>query len=415
MLANLAQLSPDSDKETVIATIDAAVDDLLVQLRGHESGALDKSFLEQTQQTIVFLEACTGFPDPAFTEHSRRRMIELQRALLQATRGGEPSDGARESAPTPDYSGDAPATAAEPPPENRSFEEVFADSLCKFVRDRLALFHINNRPLNLLDMHDGLMPYPLSAEFAIHLEETIRSHIIKPILDSRNMKIFAGGLTQKDMNEDYMMSVFALPKRENVVRTLWTSQWDTIKTALRGQQEAQARAAKPAPSRAAKGKQQSLFGRMFAKKPKTRAPVRAVNKDNEAALEIWSLLTERPEAEYDPPLPEEIGLFDALFDYKIPVIAKRKVAVEQLLRQEVGESEAREGASRLYMSRMIMELPPHCGELLALWAYYEHQDYFSPEVLKAYLASQATSEGARRAALPLFLRWVPDPMGRSEE
>ena len=71
VLAHLAQLSPDSDKETVIATIDAAVDDLLEQLRSHDSGGLDKSFLEQTQQTIVFLEACTGFPDPAFTGRFR--------------------------------------------------------------------------------------------------------------------------------------------------------------------------------------------------------------------------------------------------------------------------------------------------------------------------------------------------------
>lgn len=424
VLAHLAQLSPDADKETVIATIDAAVDDLLQQLREHTSGSLDKSFLDQTQQTIVFLEACTGFPDPAFTEHSRQRMIELQNALLHATRaspaeaaaGGHAEEAQAQS--REDAAEDEQASESVPSAnDTRSFEEVFSDSLCRFVLDRLALFQITSRPGELLDLHDGLLPYPLSAEFAVHLEETLRTYVIPPILDSRNMKIFAGGLTQQDLNEEYMMNVFSLPKRENVVRTLWTSQWDIVKTAVRGQQNAQAQAARRAQSRPVKGRQQSLLGRMFSKKSKaTRAPTRpAINKDNEIGLEIWSSLTEQPNAEYDPPQIEEIGLFDALFDYKIPAISKRKVAVEQLLRQEVGEAEGREGSSRLYMSKMVMELPPYCGELIALWAYYEHQDYFSPEILKAYLASQATSEEGRRAALPLFLRWVSDPIGRSEE
>ena len=416
VLASLAQLSPDSDKKTVLATIDAAVDDLLDQLQSHPSGALERSFLQQTQQTIVFLEACTGFPDPTFTEHARRRMIELQSALLAATSNGDASGDRAAAAPRAedDYAEAEPTEAAA---DNRSFEEIFADSLCKFVLDRFALFQINNRPVDLLDRHDGLMPYPLSSEFAHHLEEAIRTYIIRPILESRNMKIFAGGLTQQDMTEAHMMNVFSLPKRENVVRTLWTTQWDIVRAALRSQQSAQSQAAKRAQPAAGRGKQQSLLGRMFAKKAKTasKAPPRPISKDNEIGLEIWSTITEQPDAEYDPPLLGEIGLFDAIFDYNVGAITKRKVAVEQLLRQEVGESEGREGSSRLYMSRMIMELPPHCGELIALWAYYEHQDYFSPEVLKGYLASQATSEDGRRAALPLFLRWVPDPIGKGEE
>ena len=85
------------------------------------------------------------------------------------------------------------------------------------------------------------------------------------------------------------------------------------------------------------------------------------------------------------------------------------------MRQEVSDQEGREGPSRQYMSRMVMDLPPHCGELIALWAYYEHNDIFYPGVLKAYLASQATSVQARKAALPLFLRWVDDPIGRDDE
>ena len=305
--------------------------------------------------------------------------------------------------------------AAPAPEDLLSFEEVFTDSLCKFITDRLSLFHVSQPPEELLDPHDGLLPYALSLEFATVVEDVIRNHFIQPILNSRNMKILAGGVGQKDLNEKYFMDIFNLPKRENVVRTLWGSQWDIVKVALQSQQTA---AAQSTGKRAGgRGKKQSLLGRMFSKEKKgPKGPVAPpAGSDTAIGLAVWAALTEGKGREFDPPHPEDIGLFDALFDYKPNTINKRKVAVEQLLRQEVGDQEGREGSSRLYMSRMVMELPPHCGELIALWAYYQHHEIFSPEVLKAYLASQATSEGARRAALPLFLRWVPDPIGRGEE
>ncbi len=420
VLANLAQLSPDSDKASVIAAIDEAVDDLMSQLTANASAVADPEFLEQTKQTIEFLEACTAFPDPEFTEHARRRMMELQGQLLSAN-DMEPAPGdASEIGPAEDAAvGDALAPAAPdavPEAELLNFEEVFTDNLCKFICDRLALFHISQPPDRLLDRHDGKIPYALSLEFTTVLEDVIRNHFAAPILQSRNMKILAGGVGQKDMNEAYFMNVFNLPKRENVVRTLWGSQWDIVKVALHSQQSAQAERAQNRAGGKGKGKQ-SLLGRMFSKKEKApRGPVAPpAGSDTAIGLEIWSTLTNDKGREFDPPKPEEIGLFDALFDYKPGTINKRKVAVEQLLRQEVSDQEGREGSSRLYMSRMVIELPPHCGELIALWAYYEHNDIFSPEVLKAYLASQATSEQARKAALQLFLRWVHNPIGRGEE
>lgn len=419
VLANLAQLSPDSDKASVIAAIDEAVDDLMSQLSANADAVADPDFLEQTKQTIVFLEACTGFPDPEFTEHARRRMVELQGQLLSAhDLDPAPVDTSNESAAATEDVDDTPAAAPDVVPEAEllNFEEVFTDNLCKFICDRLALFHISQPPAHLLDRHDGKLPYPLSLEFATVLEDVIRNHFAAPILQSRNMKILAGGVGQKDMNEAYFMNVFNLPKRENVVRTLWGSQWDIVKAAIHSQQSVQAERGQSRAAGKGKGKQ-SLLGRMFSKKDKApRGPVAPpAGSDTAIGLEIWSALTNDKGREFDPPTPEEIGLFDALFDYKPGTINKRKVAVEQLLRQEVSDQEGREGSSRLYMSRMVMELPPHCGELITLWAYYEHNEIFSPEVLKAYLASQATSEQARKAALPLFLRWVDDPIGRGEE
>ena len=417
ILANLAQLSPDSDKASVIAAIHKAVDDLMSQLTVNANAVADPKFLEQAKQTILFLEACTASPDPEFIEQARRRMMELQGQLLSANDMELAPGDSSESIPAKDTAAvDAPALAAPdviPEAALLNFDEIFTDNLCKFVSDRLALFHINHPPDNLLERHDGKIPYTLSLEFTTVLEDVIRNKFAASILQSRNMKILAGGINQEDMNEAYFMNFFDLPKQENVVRTLWGSQWDIVKAALHSQQ---AECAQGLGSGRGKGQQSSL-GRMFPKKEKTpRRPVAPpAGLDTAIGLEIWSTLNNNKGREFDPPKPEEIGLFDALFDYKPGTINKRKVAVEQLLRQEVSDPEGREGPSRLYMSRMVMDLPPHCGELIALWAYYEHNDIFYPGVLKAYLASQATNVQDRKAALPLFLRWVDDPIGRDDE
>ena len=415
ILANLDQLSPASDKSSVIAAIHEAVDDLMSQLTANADAVVDPKFLEQAKQTILFLEACTASPDPEFIEQARRRMMELQGQLVSANdMESTPGDGS-ESSPAEDTAAvDAPSPAAPdviPEAALLNFEEVFTDNLCKFVCDRLALFHVSYPPARLLERHDGKVPYTLSLEFTTVLEDVIRNKFAAPILLSRNMRILAGDVSQKNMNEAYFMNVFNLPKRENVVRALWGSQWDIVKAALHSQHSAQAECAQGLGSGRGKG-HQSPLGRMFPKKEKTphRPVAPPAGLDTAIGLEIWSTLNNNKGREFDPPKPEEIGLFDALFDYKPGTINKRKVAVEQLLRQEVSDPEGREGPSR-----MVMDLPPHCGELIALWAYYEHNDIFYPGVLRAYLASQATSVQARKAALPLFLRWVDDPIGRDDE
>ena len=420
ILANLAQLSPDSDKASVVAAIHKAVDDLMSQLTANADAVADPKFAEQAKQTILFLEACTASPDPEFIEQARRRMMELQGQLLSAndmesTPGDDP-----QSSPAEDTAAvDAPALAAPdviPEAALLNFDEVFTDNLCKFVSDRLALFHISHPPDNLLERHDGKIPYTLSLEFTTVLEDVIRNKFAASILQSRNMKILASGINQEDMNEAYFMNFFDLPKQENVVRTLWGSQWDIVKAALHSQNGAQTECAQGLSGGRGKGKKSPL-SRMFPKKEKapSRPAAPPSGSDTAIGLEIWSTLNNNKGREFDPPKPEEIGLFDSLFDYKPGTINKRKIAVKQLLRQEVSDQEGREGPSRQYMSRMVMDLPPHCGELIALWAYYEHNDIFYPRVLKAYLASQATNVKDRKAALPLFLRWVDDPNGRDGE
>ena len=70
ILANLAQLSPDSDKASVIAAIHKAVDDLMSQLTANADAVADPKFVEQTKQTILFWKPA---PRPLIQSSSNKR------------------------------------------------------------------------------------------------------------------------------------------------------------------------------------------------------------------------------------------------------------------------------------------------------------------------------------------------------
>ena len=150
IMANLAQLSPDSDKASVIAAIHEAVDDLMSQLTANAHAVADPKFLEQAKQTILILEACTAFPDPEFIEQAHRRMMELQGQLVSANyMESTPGDDSAGSPAEDTAAVDAPSPAAPdviPEAALLNFEEVFTNNLCKFVCDRFALFHVNHPP-----------------------------------------------------------------------------------------------------------------------------------------------------------------------------------------------------------------------------------------------------------------------------
>ena len=101
-------------------------------------------------------------------------------------------------------------------------------------------------------------------------------------------------------------------------------------------------------------------------------------------------------------------------EYRIAVIDENKRALRQFLVQEnlaVEDIKAREGATRDWLYRIVERLPPYCGELLALWAYHEHGELFSQQMLHSFLAGQGTTEEKRKRAVPLFLRWMKDVIG----
>jgi hypothetical protein len=101
-------------------------------------------------------------------------------------------------------------------------------------------------------------------------------------------------------------------------------------------------------------------------------------------------------------------------DYTLDDIEENKKALFQFLMQEnlAGEDiKVREGATRDWLYRIVDRLPPHCGEILALWAYHQHGELFSQQMLRSFVAGQGTTEEKRERTIPMFWRWMKDVIG----
>lgn len=79
--ARLASLPPGTDKQTLISTIDGAVDQVVSELATIEKGPLPGDLLLKVKTSLNFLEQCLAFKDEEFTSFARKRAGEVQTAL----------------------------------------------------------------------------------------------------------------------------------------------------------------------------------------------------------------------------------------------------------------------------------------------------------------------------------------------
>ncbi len=392
VLATLAHLSPDTDKKTMMKTVDTAVDEVLRELSRHGSAAaFSPEFLRVVQETLRFLEACSRFRDPAFTEQARKRAADLQEAFGRAARTPPPAAAANKP---------KPANPAPPPPQEqppaKTFEEAFADSLCAYISNKLDPFHIPATGGETL-------PYPLSPQFTSWFAEGIRRHIVPAMLKSRRIKMMSESVNVAEMGRAGFFEVFDSPPKENPVRGLWEDRWSEFKIALGGNKPVTVKKDK-------KEEKKGFLGKFGKKQTPTFVPPTANPETEKEAKAFWKILKDgAAEGNYDPPRPSECDFFKALFEYDPHMISEAAEGLKQMLRQEsTASAESREGASRMYINRQIQASPPYCGELIALWAYYACREDFTVNITKSFLASQGTSAKERRARLPFFLRWVTD-------
>lgn len=263
-------------------------------------------------------------------------------------------------------------TPAEQAHLEGSFETVFVESLCSFVRQRLTPWHTGvTKP--------GPLPFVLSDAFYDRFEDAIRRHAAHAIPRNRRMVVLSQSLGRNDISEGVFHPLFNEPNaKDNVPRFLWNNWWDDIRSALRRDAE---------------------------------API-ADDVVDQDARQIWTLFQDDTAAgRYDPPRLEDIAFFKALFDYSTDGIGNGMTGLQQVLQHEA-TGDAQEGASRNFILAQIENQPPYFGDLLALWAFFTRRD-FTPAIQKSLVASTGRTPAERRLVLPFYLRWAPDLTRRS--
>ena len=381
--AIVASVPKGADRGTLTGAIDKAVDGVIGNLQAATT-ALSPDLLKITKFTLEFLEACGKMGDPSFRTHIKARTSELHNELSIAAAK------AAANAPKP--------PAVDPDAKTYdSFEPAFADYFCEFIGLRLRAFQIDSDP--------PPFAYVLNKNFEAVFLGTVRTQVLPEILKGRRIRNMADSVVVTELTRNFFFEEFLKDPSENPTHMLWTGLMDDFRLALTPPPE-------PKKKKDAKG---GIAG-MFAKKAAAPAPKKTTTGDRFAMAEkfLKALQKGAQDSGFDPPRVEDIRFFRALIDYKMGDIEANKKALGQLLAQENLQDEdlkAREGATRDWLYRTVERLPPHCGELLALWAYHTHGELFSQQMLRSFMMGQGTTEKARERAVPMFSRWMKDVIG----
>ncbi len=419
----LAGLSPDTDKATLMTAVDNAVDGIVKELKANAGGKVQPDVVQATQTTLTFLEACGQLKDPEFTQRARIRASELLEAFDKVS--GEDSDGdaprrkkrrkkrpaganakpagaAKGKAAKGKPAAKKPAAAAKPakpekPWEDTPFTEAFTEQICKYLRKRAMLWYVPQHTLTPT-------PFPLSTRFGDNLVTAIKEHFMHRFFTNRRIMVLGDELKARNFEEAAFREIFDKPKKQNPVRSMWEDGLGDIERFLTSD--------KPPPQKSAKTKVTTKktggFLGFFQKEEKVveREAV-ADTSDLDHAKGFWNIIA-GPEVTYSPPKYEDFIFLKSLFEYYPEQVDEEQQAVKQMLQQEYGSNQAREGAARDHLNDLIKDTAPCSGELTALWAYLSAKDAFGYNVFKSFTSSHGTNAEQRRRALPYFLRWIPD-------
>jgi hypothetical protein len=374
ILTAIANVPKDADRRTLIATIDTAVDGVISNLRA-ANGTIPVELLKAAKVAIEFLEQCGKLGDPQFRGHIKSRASQLHHELSAAAGGAK--------------------KAASAEPTYTSFEPAFSDYFCAFLGERLRAFQV--------DGDKPPVPYMLNKEFEPVFLAAVRAHALPEILKGRRIRALADSMNVADFNRASFFDEFSKDPTENPTRALWDGLLEDFRVALA-----------PPPAAAKKtGEKGGGLGGLFGKKAAPAPAKKTATGDRYALADkfLKALAKGAKDKGFDAPRVEDFQFFRALMDYKMVDIEQQKKALYQFLTQEnlaTEDIKAREGATRDWLYRLVDRLPPHCGEILALWAYYQYGELFSQQMLRSFVAGQGTTEEKRERAIPLFWRWMKD-------
>ncbi|MEQ8227152.1 MAG: hypothetical protein RIA64_03635 [Rhodospirillales bacterium] len=420
----LAGLSPDTDKATLMTAVDDAVDGIVKELDSQSGGKVEPDLVQATQATLSFLEACGQLKDPEFTQRARIRASELLEAFDKVTNGGASDDGEaprkkrrRKKRPTgadgkpargakgkpakgKPAAGKKPAAKPKQPTkpwEDSPYTEAFTQNICKYLRKRAMLWYVPQHTLTPT-------PFPLSTRFADNLETAIKEHFLHRFFTNRRILVLEDELKAKNFGESAFQEVFDKPKKANPVRTMWEDGLNDIEKLLTSDEPIQPKAVQTK----TKVKKTGGFLGFFQKEEKVvERQVEADTSELDHAKGFWNTIA-GPEVTYSPPKYEDFIFLKSLFEYYPEQVEEEQEAVKQMLQQEYGSNQAREGAARDHLNALLKDTAPCSGELTALWVYLTAKDAFGYNVFKSFTSSHGTSAEQRRRALPYFLRWIPD-------
>ncbi|MAO55030.1 MAG: hypothetical protein CMM61_04965 [Rhodospirillaceae bacterium] len=419
----LAGLSPDTDKATLMSAVDDAVKGIVQELDSQAGGKVPPDVRQATEKTLAFLEACGDLKDPEFTQRARIRASELLEAYGKVS-GGEAAgeDGApkkkRRRKKRPTGADAKPARAAKgkpgarrkgPPPkaaarpkrdkpwDDTPYTEAFTANICKYLRKRAMLWYVPQHKLTPT-------PFPLSTKFGDNLETAIKQHFLHRFFANRRIMVLEDELKPKDYAESAFVEIFDKPKKANPVRSMWEDGLNEIYRLLTDDSPAQPKAVKAKTTT----KKTGGFLGFFQKEEKViEREAETDTTELDHAKGFWNTIA-GPEVTYSPPTFDDFVFLKSLFEYYPDQVDEEQQAVKQMLQQEYGSNQAREGAARDHLNALIKDTAPCSGELTALWAYLSAKDAFGYNVFKSFTSSHGTSPEQRKRALPYFLRWVPD-------
>jgi hypothetical protein len=284
-------------------------------------------------------------------------------------------------------------------PEFQTFEQAFVYFLDKFIRVKLTCF--------VQPEITAPKPFILTEEFVDVFVKKSVELLAPTMLKNRRLQATAQGFSDADFIESKFFHEFEKPEKQNTTHLLWRGGMIDFQQGLSIPADTTSAADK------AKEKSGGLFGKLkgMGKKPTPAATKKPDPRQEQRrrAHEFWSALQDDAKSNgYDAPLEADFPLFVAVFEYEEEVIAKQQRIASQILVQETEKGgEGRAGATRDFLTRVIDELPPYCGELIGLWAYRGYTKQFGPEIIRSFLSGMATSDEKRSRLLPLFTRWVP--------
>lgn len=395
------------DTEQLIRSVQDAIDVLLppqsVQSQTHaELSALFQAFLDRTQGLDAKKSKAMKALEPL---SMLTAAMQRQKAKADPAKAAKPEP-APKAEPESDSptEGDTAADFAEESAEHKAkFEKAFVQSLSTFIQQRIFLFQVPEKGGQIL-------PFVLSPSFCMNFLEAVEKHLAPTLLEHRKMRLLSQSLSDEQLTEEGFFAIFEEPDpRENVVRFLWNDRWDDYRHMLTEGRKTAAAAKKGS----GEGGLMGLLGK-FKKDKKPKKPV-TPKAGTQGALEehsrkLWKLIQDGPGSEtYERPEAGDVLYFQSLFDFDPEEIESAKTGSRQMLRQEKSRSGGgREGSSRQYLCDQVGNLPPHCGEVLALWAFFSCPAEFDERMLKAFVTSFGTTQDTRRKAMPLFTRWTPE-------